>query len=121
MGAGPSNPDGSPTTLYDHINHHLKNISNIAGSLNTAVDTAKKTASSFSANVAPGKKGDGEKSGGFFDGGDEKKPLDSIIAYRQSKSHDSKQLLAEKIIAALKGAGVTVRENGDIADIAKAI
>ena len=121
MGAGPSNPDGTPKTIYDHINYHLGNISNIAGSLNTAVGAAKQTASSFSANVAPGKKGDGEKSGGFFDGGDEKKPLDSIIAYRQSKSHDSKQLLAEKIIAALKGAGVTVRENGDIADIAKAI
>ena len=51
----------------------------------------------------------------------DKKPLASIIAYRQSKSHESKQLLAEKLIQALKIAGVTVRENGDIADIAKAI
>ena len=121
MGAGQSNPDGTPKTIYDHINYHLGNISNIAGSLTTAVGAAKKTASSFSATAGLGASGSGEKSGGFFDGGDEKKPLDSIIAYRQSKSHESKQLLAEKIIAALKGAGVTVRENGDIADIAKAI
>jgi len=65
--------------------------------------------------------GDGE---GFFEGGAasfEKKPLDSILAYRKSKSHESKKALAEKIIEALKIAGVNVREGGDIADIARAI
>ena len=61
---------------------------------------------------------------GFFEGGDtsfEKKPLDSILAYRKSKSHESKKALAEKVIEALKIAGVNVREGGDIADIARAI
>jgi hypothetical protein len=94
---------------------HIKKILDIAGAANKAYGTP-------GTPVLPsGATGDGEKSGGFFDGGEEKKPLPGIIAYRQSKSHESKQLLAEKIIEALKGAGVTVRENGNIADIAKAI
>lgn len=104
---------------------HISALTGHIGKLNS-VAVAANNAYGKTAEVAPedapeGKKGYGEKSGGFFDGGDEKKPIASIIAYRQSKSHESKQLLAEKIIAALKGAGVNVRENGDIADIAKAI
>ena len=124
MGSGQSNPDGSPKTIYDHINYHIGNISNLAGGVTAAVGSAKKALGSFSSTAGLGAGGSGEYGGGFFDGGaaeNDKKPLASIIAYRQSKSHESKQLLAEKIIDALKIAGVTVRENGDIADIAKAI
>lgn len=124
MGSGQSNPDGSPKTIYDHINYHIQNVGNIAGKLTTAVGSAKSALSSFSSTAGLGTDGRGEYGGGFFDGGaaeNDKKPLASIIAYRQSKSHESKQLLAEKLIQALKIAGVTVRENGDIADIAKAI
>ena len=124
MGSGQSNPDGSPKTIYDHINYHIGNISNLAGGVTAAVGSAKKALGSFSSTAGLGAGGSGEYGGGFFDGGaaeNDKKPLASIIAYRQSKSHESKQLLAEKLIQALKIAGVTVRENGDIADIAKAI
>jgi hypothetical protein len=124
MGSGQSNPDGSTKTIYDHINYHLGNVGKIATSLTSAVGSAKDALGSFSSTASIGTSGRGEHSGGFFDGGaaeNDNKPLASIIAYRQSKSHESKQALAEKLIQALKIAGVTVRENGDIADIAKAI
>jgi len=122
MGNTGSNPDGSKKTIFDHINYHLGNITTATGHVTAAVGSAKTAIASFNGPVVTDEKTAlGEKSGGFFDGGDEQKPLPGIIAYRQSKSHESKQLLAEKIIEALKGAGVTVRENGNIADIAKAI
>jgi len=104
------NPDGTPTTVMQKIVHHVTNAKDSVNAIHGLVT-----------GLAAVKTGTGEYGGGFFDGGDEQKPLDSIIAYRQSKSHEAKQLLAQKIIEALKGAGVNVRENGDIADIAKAI
>jgi hypothetical protein len=98
----------------------MRSVGDAATATGDASDAIGNTAVRVRANI--GKvRGNGEYGGGFFNGGDEQKPLDSIIAYRQSKSHESKQLLAEKIIEALKGAGVNVREGGDIADIAKAI
>lgn len=112
---------GAGQSIYDGINHHLGKIGTVADNLKQTVINAKSAVASFTSTAGLGSSASGEKSGGFFDGGDEQKPLDSIIAYRQSKSHEAKQLLAQKIIEALKGAGVNVRENGDIADIAKAI
>jgi hypothetical protein len=120
----------------EHLNKSVNMASNIAndglGGIQQLGSKLSTTAISLRQNVgdvkdAYSKKlGTGEYDkyeGGFF-GGDvpnTEKPLDSILKYRKSKSHESKRALAEKIIEALKIAGVSVKEDGDIADIAKAI
>jgi hypothetical protein len=105
------NPDGTQTTVMQKIVHHVTNAKDSVTALHGLIT-----------GLAAVKTGSSEYSGGgFFDGGDDKKPLDSILAYRNSKSHESKNAVAGKIIEALKSAGVSVRENGDMADVAKSM